>query len=149
MRAQHLIFISQFYKMPHNRNLHIIIAEDDSDDAVVICETFQNNPNFGKVSRVSNGEELLNYLKNDSNATPDVILTDINMPILDGIEALEEILNTNDLKSIPCFVYSTSINPAYKEKCDLLGVKAYLIKPYSFEAFEEIPKSILNIIEQS
>ena len=132
--------------MPHN--LHIVIAEDDSDDADVMYETFNKNPNFGKVSIVNNGEELLNYLKSTSNAIPDVVLTDINMPILDGIEALQQILNDINLKTIPCFVYSTSINPAYKEKCDVLGVKAYLIKPYSFEAFEEIPKKILTLIEQ-
>lgn len=129
-------------------NLHIVIAEDDSDDADVMQETFNKNPNFGKVSIVNNGEELLNYLKNTTNTIPDVILTDINMPILDGIEALQQILNDTHLKTIPCFVYSTSINPAYKEKCDMLGVKAYLIKPYSFEAFEEIPKNILTLIEQ-
>jgi CheY-like chemotaxis protein len=132
--------------MAEKQNLHIIIAEDDNDDADVIFETFSQNPNFGKVSLVPNGEELLNYLKDANNENPDVILTDINMPILDGIEALEEILNTNELKDIPCFVYSTSINPSYKEKCDVLGVKAYLIKPYSFEAFAEIPKTILSII---
>ncbi|KIQ22951.1 response regulator receiver protein [Flavobacterium sp. MEB061] len=129
-------------------NLHIIIAEDDEDDADVISEIFNKNPDFDKVSLVSNGEELLNYLKNTSNETPDVILTDINMPIIDGIEALQQILNTETLKSIPCFIYSTSINPAYKEKCDLLGIKGYLIKPYSIEGFEEIPKQIIKIIEQ-
>ncbi|WP_264537411.1 response regulator [Flavobacterium sp. N1736] len=134
--------------MIKSNNLHIIIAEDDEDDADVITEIFKKNPNFDKVSLVSNGEELLNYLKNSSNEVPDVILTDINMPIVDGIEALQEILNTDVLKTIPCFIYSTSINPAYKEKCDLLGVKAYLIKPYSIEGFEEIPKQIIKIIEQ-
>lgn len=133
--------------MPEKYNLHIVIAEDDMDDADVITETFSNNPNFSKVSLVANGEELLNYLKNDSNENPDVILTDINMPIIDGIEALQEILSNDELKNIPCFVYSTSINPSYKEKCDDMGVKAYLIKPYSFEAFAEIPKTILSIIE--
>ena len=132
--------------MPQKK-LHIIIAEDDNDDADVICETFSNNPNFSKVSLVANGEELLNYLKDATNENPDVILTDINMPILNGIEALQEILSHNDLKDIPCFVYSTSINPSYKQKCDVLGVKGYLIKPYSFEAFAEIPKTILSIIE--
>lgn len=132
--------------MPEKYNLHIIIAEDDIDDADVISETFTNNPNFSKVSLVANGEELLNYLKDPANENPDVILTDINMPIIDGIEALQEILNTHELKNIPCFVYSTSINPAYKEKCDHLGVKAYLIKPYTFEAFAEIPKTILSIL---
>ncbi|MDW8848458.1 response regulator [Flavobacterium sp. MMLR14_040] len=129
-------------------NLHIIIAEDDEDDADVISEIFNKNPDFDKVSLVSNGEELLNYLKNTANETPDVILTDINMPIIDGIEALQQILNTDTLKTIPCFIYSTSINPAYKEKCDSLGVKGYLIKPYSIEGFEEIPKQIIKIIEQ-
>ena len=133
--------------MAEKYKLHIIIAEDDNDDADVIFETFSQNPNFAKVSLVPNGEELLNYLKDTANENPDVILTDINMPIVDGIEALEEILNTHELKHIPCFVYSTSINPSYKEKCDVLGVKAYLIKPYSFEAFEEIPIKILIIIE--
>lgn len=130
------------------KNLHIIIAEDDNDDADVICETFTNNPNFSKVSLVANGEELLNFLKNTANESPDVILTDINMPILNGIEALQEILNHTELKNIPCFVYSTSINPSYKQKCDVMGVKGYLIKPYSFEAFAEIPKTILSIIEE-
>ncbi|PBI94257.1 Chemotaxis protein CheY [Flavobacterium sp. ACN2] len=133
--------------MPEKYNLHIVIAEDDIDDADVIAETFTKNPNFSKVSLVANGEELLNYLKNGSNENPDVILTDINMPIIDGIEALQEILSNDELKNIPCFVYSTSINPSYKEKCDDMGVKAYLIKPYSFEAFAEIPKTILSIIE--
>lgn len=133
--------------MPEKYNLHIVIAEDDIDDADVIKETFTKNPNFSKVSLVANGEELLNYLKNGSNENPDVILTDINMPIIDGIEALQEILSNDELKNIPCFVYSTSINPSYKEKCDDMGVKAYLIKPYSFEAFAEIPKTILSIIE--
>ncbi|WP_281632349.1 response regulator [Flavobacterium luteolum] len=133
--------------MPEKYNLHIVIAEDDMDDADVITETFTNNPNFSKVSLVANGEELLNYLKNGSNENPDVILTDINMPIIDGIEALQEILSNDELKKIPCFVYSTSINPSYKEKCDDMGVKAYLIKPYSFEAFAEIPKTILSIIQ--
>lgn len=134
--------------MPQLNNLHIIIAEDDLDDADIISESFNKNPVFHTVNLVSNGEELLNYLKDTSNRTPDVILTDINMPILDGIEALNQILNDSDLKTIPCFVYSTSINPVYKEKCDSLGVKAYLIKPYSIEDFDEIPKNIIDIIEK-
>lgn len=148
MKEPSLTFISPKFKMPKLNDLHIIIAEDDLDDADIICESFNKNPDFLKVSLVTNGEELLNYLKDASKQPPDVILTDINMPIVDGIEALNQILNNNDLKTIPCFVYSTSINPVYKEKCDLLGVKAYLIKPYSIEDFDEIPKSILQIIDK-
>ena len=147
MKEQYLIFTFQFYKMTE-KQLHILIAEDDEDDADLICEIFNNNLNFGKVSLVTNGGELINFLKDTANEKPDVILTDINMPILNGIEALHEILNNNDLKNIPCFVYSTSINHSYKEKCDVLGVKGYLIKPYSYEVFAEIPKTILSSIEE-
>ena len=135
MRVPHLIFISQSYKMPQLNNLHIIIAEDDIDDADIIRHTFNKNPDFAKVSLVANGEELINYLEDTSNETPDIILTDINMPILDGIEALQQILNNNNLKTIPCFVYSTSINPVYKEKCDLMGVKALSHKTLFYRSF--------------
>ena len=68
------------------------------------------------------------------------------MPIMNGIEAIQKIAETNSLKNIPCFVYSTGLNPIYKQKCDLLGVKACLIKPYSISEFEEIPNDIIKIL---
>ena len=72
------------------RNLHII-AEDDFDDSEAICESFQKHPLFSKVQIVKNGKELLDYLKNDTNSKPDLILTDLNMPIINGLEVLKEI----------------------------------------------------------
>lgn len=128
------------------QNLHILIAEDDSDDADIIYNSFDKHPNFKKVSMVPNGEQLLLYLNDTSNELPDVLLTDINMPIVDGIEALQAILADDRLKDIPCFVYSTSKNAAYMENCEKLGVKAYLIKPFSFQGFDQIPDTILKAI---
>lgn len=121
-------------------NMHILIAEDDEDDAMIIEESFISNKNFTKISMVKNGQELLGYLEN--NTKPDVILTDINMPIVDGIEALKIILGSN-LKDIPCFVYSTSINPIYEAQCKSLGVRGYLVKPYDLEDFNTIPNEII------
>ena len=135
--------------MIKKNQLNIIIAEDDIDDADVILDIFTRNPGFKNVTIVSNGEELINYLNNISNLLPDVILTDINMPIMNGIEAIQQIVETDRLKDIPCFVYSTGLNPIYQQKCDILGVKACLIKPYSIAEFEEIPVNIIKFLNNS
>ncbi len=125
--------------------LHILIAEDDIDDAETIFDSFSAHPLFSKVDLVSNGKELLDFLENASEK-PDLILTDINMPIVNGIEALEQINEDEVLREIPAFVYSTAINPVYAAQCEALGTKGFLTKPFSLKDFNEIPNKILNIL---
>lgn len=124
--------------------LHILIAEDDVDDGEIIEASFARHPSFLNVDIVKNGKELLDYLKD--NKIPDVILTDINMPILNGIEALAEIHEDASLRNIPAFVYSTTINPSYEARCKELGTKGFLIKPFRLEEFYEIPNRILYLL---
>jgi len=134
--------------MPEFKKLHILIAEDDLDDAMIIEGSFENNESFESVRLVGNGQELVDYLNSGSNMLPDVILTDINMPIMSGIEALEVIYNSDKLSTIPCFVYSTSVNPTYETQSKNLGVKGYLVKPNSIEGFDQIPLDILEFLEK-
>jgi len=131
--------------MTQLRNLHIIIAEDDIDDGEIIEQSFAKHPDFIKISIVKNGKELLEFLKNGLEK-PDVILTDINMPIINGLEALAEISNDTELSKITAFAYSTSINPIYESKCMQYGVKAFLIKPFVLEEFDDIPHKIMDVI---
>jgi CheY-like chemotaxis protein len=128
-------------------NLHILIAEDDPDDGEIMLETFSKHDAFSRIDLVKNGFELLEYLRDENVNTPDVILTDINMPILSGIEALEKINADTALKAIPAFVYSSTLNPAYQVKCMSLGTKAFLVKPLNMKEFDAIPKTILQILE--
>jgi len=128
------------------KNLHIVIAEDDLDDGEFIQKSFSKHPSFMKIDWVKNGKELLNFLRTSS--APDIILTDINMPILNGIEALELIFQDQALADIPCFVYSSTVNPIYEMKCKELGIKAFLIKPFSLSDYNEIPYQILYILGQ-
>jgi CheY-like chemotaxis protein len=130
------------------KKIHIIIAEDDADDGEIILESFSKHASFIKIDWVKNGIELLNMLKNNKGIRPDVILTDINMPILNGIEALEEIYADPDLKHIPAFVYSSAINPVYEAKCKELGTKGFLIKPFKLSDFYNIPYHIVNVLQQ-
>jgi len=125
------------------QELHILIAEDDIDDAEIIEASFARHSSFTNVDIVKNGKELLDYL---GNKIPDVILTDINMPILNGIEALTAIHENENLRNIPAFVYSTTINPSYEARCKELGTKGFLIKPFQLDEFYEIPNRILYIL---
>lgn len=131
--------------MTQLKDLHIVIAEDDSDDAEIIQQSFDKHTAFVKVDVVNNGKELLSFLKN-SNTKPNVILTDINMPILNGIEALKLISEDDNLRDIPAFVYSTTINPVYEAKSLELNSKGFLIKPYDLKGFDEIPGKIVGIL---
>jgi len=129
------------------KELRILIAEDDIDDAEIIKASFEKHTAFADVDLVKNGQELLDFL-NSRQKTPDIILTDINMPILNGIDALRQICDDDQLNKIPAFVYSTAINPIYEAKCMELGTKGFLIKPYSLEGFDDIPNKIIEILEE-
>lgn len=133
--------------MKHGK-LHIVIAEDDIDDGEIIVDSFLAHAAFAVVDLVSNGKELIDYLRNGEHSKPDIILTDINMPILNGIDALTEICKDEVLQHIPAFVYSTSANPIYEAKCAAIGTKGYLIKPMQLKGFYEIPNKILDMLQQ-
>ncbi|HEX8561574.1 MAG TPA: response regulator [Flavobacterium sp.] len=135
--------------MDELKDLHIIIAEDDPDDGEIILASFSKHESFAKVNVVSNGKELLDNLKDASAEKPDVILTDINMPILSGIEVLEAICEDSELSQIPAFVYSTSINPIYEVQCMKLGTKGFIIKPFRLKDFDNIPTKIIEILKKT
>lgn len=128
------------------RELHILIAEDDFDDSEVILESFQKHPLFSKIEIVRNGKELLDHLHNKENARPDLILTDLNMPIINGLEVLKELCKDPSLKQITTFAYSTSSSAVYKAKCIDLGAKAFLTKPSEINEFDEIPQKIIQVL---
>ena len=131
--------------MIRTNNLHIVIAEDDTDDTEIILESFSRHSSFTKISLVKNGKELIDFLNSDEEK-PDVILTDINMPVVNGIEALKEISRNSEMSQIISFAYSTSINILYQKKCLQYGAKAFIIKPGVIGEFERIPHKIMEVI---
>lgn len=127
------------------KNLHILIAEDDPDDGEIMLEIFSQHGSYTQINLVKNGLELLQYLSQGTEI-PDVILTDINMPIMSGIEALEKLHESDNLSSIPTIVYSSTLNPAYQIKCMNLGTKGFLVKPLKMTDYKKIPVTILEIL---
>ena len=131
------------------KNLFILIAEDDEDDSTFILESFKKHPLFSKVEVLKNGKEVLNYLNDDSKRKPDLILTDLNMPVMNGLELLKEIFNHHEFKQICTFAYSTSCSLIYQKKCVDLGAIAFLQKPSDIINFNTIPQKIITLLSKT
>jgi CheY-like chemotaxis protein len=129
-------------------SLHILIAEDNLDDLYLITESFKKHKTFSKISSARNGVDLIEFLHKNQDNLPHVILTDINMPKKDGLEALEEIFHNSDFCRIPVFIYSSTLNPVYEEKGKQFGAIGYLIKPFDLLDYDEIPYKIIYALQQ-
>ena len=123
-----------------NSNITILIADDDPDDRAFIIEGFEEAHVLNELRFVEDGVELMDYLLhrgkygNGKEAPrPGLILLDLNMPRMDGREALKEIKSNPNLRSIPVVVLTTSsaeedVLRSYSE-----GVNSFITKPVTFE----------------
>src|ERR1041384_8134113 len=103
------------------KELFIIIAEDDEDDGELVLESFIKHEAFSQAILVKNGLELMQNLEASRDNLPDIILTDINMPVMGGIEVLEDLFKDPEFCRIPVFISSSTPNPTYEKKCKELG----------------------------
>ena len=127
----------------------ILLAEDDSDDRYLISEALDESDVESQLYIVENGEELLDYLRHqgkfaDTNKypRPELILLDLNMPLMDGREALAQIKKDPDLNKIPVIVLTTSQAGEDIQKTYGLGITGFISKPMSFSGLVEIMQSI-------
>ncbi len=127
---------------------HILLVEDNEGDILLTLDAFEESKLKTKVSVARNGQEALDFLNKKgafSDAPrPDLILLDINIPIYNGLEVLEEIKKDENLKKIPVIMLTTSSNQrdidrAYKNYCN-----SYVKKPLEMEEFMQ---AILKIEE--
>jgi CheY-like chemotaxis protein len=128
------------------RALNVLVVEDDDADAMMIEEALETSDASVEVSRVSDGQEALEYLRRTDRwpqaTRPDFILLDLNMPRMDGRETLAAIKTDDDLKVIPVVVLTTSgavedIRRSYEHQAN-----AFVTKPMELEAFETAVREI-------
>jgi two-component system response regulator len=130
------------------RNFSIIIADDDKDDQYIIQQALKETKLSHDLVFMSNGLELIDYLfgkgatKKQENTRPDLILMDLNMPLLDGYGVLEQVKSHTDFKDIPVYILSTSRFDYDKQKSLQLGAADFFSKPYQFEDLKVIIKDI-------
>lgn len=137
--------------MPYSkaRSITILMADDDEDDRLLTQDALKESRVLNTLNCVEDGVELLKYLRReapyedkDVHPRPSLILLDLNMPRMDGREALEQIKADPNLKSIPVVILTTSKQEEDKVKGYGLGAASYITKPVDFDGLVELMKAI-------
>lgn len=120
----------------------ILLVEDDRVDVMTVTRALKEINVTNPISVVGNGEEALEYLRNPENEKPGIILLDINMPRMNGIEFLQIAKGDDRLRRIPVVVLTTSKEEQDKLDSFSLGVAGYMIKPVDYLQFVEVMRTI-------
>lgn len=127
----------------------ILMAEDDDADRLFVRKALENVGVPNPLVAVDNGEELLDYLLRKGKygsgqpvSPPCFILLDLNMPRVDGREALKAIKSDEKLKRIPVVVLTTSKSEEDILHCYKAGANSYITKPASFDGLLEVMRSL-------
>ncbi len=122
----------------------ILLVEDDKVDAMTVKRALKELSVANQLVHQINGEEALEYLRSESNGRPCVILLDLNMPKMNGIEFLEIAKADDELKQIPVVVLTTSNSEQDRAESFKLSVAGYIVKPTDYKKFVEAIKTICD-----
>lgn len=110
----------------------VFLIDDDEDDQLLFSDAIGEIDPSIQCKMASNGIEALQKLK-DSDVKPDIIFLDLNMPLMNGFEFLEEVRALSFLSSVPIVIFSTSNNLEHAMRTFELGASAFLTKPSGFD----------------
>jgi CheY-like chemotaxis protein len=123
-------------------NRPILLVEDDQVDKMTVVRALKEIHVTNPLVHRENGEEAVHYLQDPASEKPCIILLDLNMPIMNGLEFLKAVKNDDKLKRIPIVVLTTSEEQQDKINSFDLGVAGYMAKPVDYRQFVEVMRSI-------
>jgi len=130
------------------KDVIILVVDDDDGHATLIKKNLQNAGVTNKIIRFEDGQEVLNYLfkKGNGPVREDgvgyLILLDIRMPKIDGIEVLRQMKSDKELQKIPVIMLTTTDDPREVEKCHEIGCSSYITKPIDYVDFMQTIKHL-------
>lgn len=118
-----------------NHDFKILVVDDDPEDHFIMQEYFSEAGLGDTVIFRENGEEALSYLAGlPPNGLPALIVLDLNMPVLNGLQTLTMLKEQSHLRHIQVVIYSTSNNDHERQQCLEQGARDYFVKPFTLEA---------------
>jgi CheY-like chemotaxis protein len=117
-----------------NRKPFILIADDDQEDRFLLHTAFEEIGQSEDIFLVENGMQVFKYLDDHAkdHCIPSLIVLDLNMPILNGMQTLLRLKSDKRYRNIPVIIYSTSIQEVEKAKCLEIGAADFIKKPALF-----------------
>lgn len=125
----------------------ILIAEDDEGHARLVEKNLRRADLHNSIQRFDNGQAILDFLfrrggKQRCADTPYLLLLDIRMPQVDGVEVLRQLKADSELRKIPVIMLTTTDDPREVERCHAMGCSSYLVKPVNYDRFAEAIKNL-------
>ena len=129
--------------------LNILLVEDNQAHAELVMRSFEDHSLSNKIKHVKDGEEALDYLFHqgqysgtDSSTLPHLVLLDLRMPKIDGLEVLKQIREKDETKNLPVVILTTSAAESDAAKAYQYHANSYLVKPMDFEQFSKLMKDL-------
>jgi len=120
----------------------VLLVEDDAIDAMTVRRAVRDLKLANPLAHATNGEEALAYLAHDDNPKPCVILLDLNMPRMNGVEFMKVAKADPVLRKIPVIVFTTSRDDRDIVESYQLSVAGYIVKPVDYKKFVEAIRMI-------
>lgn len=126
-----------------NHEVIILIADDDAGHARLIEKNLTRAGLHNPIQRFSNGQEALDFLfrrgpgPHRQSTAAYLLLLDIRMPMVDGVEVLRQIKADAELRKLPVIMLTTTEDPREVQRCHQLGCNSYIVKPVDYDKFAE------------
>lgn len=128
--------------------IHILLVEDNEGDILLIKEALDGNPGIKGISVARDGQEALDFIFKSTGfldaPTPDLVLLDVNLPLVNGHDVLQKIKANTETRKIPVFMLTTSSSPEDVDKSYSRYANLYITKPVNMDSFEEAIATIEN-----
>ena len=133
--------------MTMTKEVVILIADDDAGHMRLIERNLHRAGLHNPIERFTTGQDILDYLfgRGERKRATDasyLILLDIRMPQVDGVEVLRQIKADGELKKIPVIMLTTTDDPREVDRCHALGCSSYVVKPVDYDRFAEAIKQV-------
>ena len=135
-------------KSSEAREVVIIIAEDDAGHARLIEKNLTRAGLHNPIQRFDNGQAVLDFLfrrgpgPHRAHDASYLLLLDIRMPQVDGVEVLRQVKADAELRKLPVIVLTTTDDPREVERCHAIGCASYMVKPVDYDKFAEAIKNL-------
>lgn len=134
-----------------HRDTVILVADDDAGHARLIEKNLSRAAMGNRIERFEDGQQVVDFLfcrgeRQREPDTPYLLLLDIRMPKMDGVEVLRQLKEDEELRKLPVIMLTTTDDPREVERCHALGCSNYIVKPVDYQQFADAIMKMGNFI---